>query len=524
MPTSKPLVELIPDIIEHYNKNLEYLQFNLRIYRILEGQVKSEVEDSLRKEILSKSALSRALQRIPSLNVLKKAVDKLSRVYIELPLRLADNDTDKDILKNIGHESRIDNVLMEANRIFNAQHTFAIEPYVKEGKHCFRVLAAHQFLPYSDDVSDPTCPTVFIKLMGSEYKNCGYTVDSEGNKNSNVDDIRLVDILWLYSDKEFLIIDSQGSIRVDKMEQIGNTSGVNPFGKIPFVIGNKSKFELIPFPNQGGLDISILIPKLLTDLNYASQFMSHSIIWTRNADLSGQEVNPDSIVNLGDSTSENGDPDIGTINPTVDITNSIKLIEFELSSYLSTIGIKTNFDNSSEPGAGVSKAIDEGDITAEYKVQTDFFKRIEYMLWDLMQTVQEVWTSEGRLDNGERRLFSDSFLESFRIHFKEIKTLKTHQQMLDEIKVARELKLMSRKQALRELKPELTESQIDSILEEIDEEQKADFDNMMQNGMMGVTDPSVPQGRDQGGEFKSNNQFGKEQAPDKNLNGRLNKQ
>jgi polyhydroxyalkanoate synthesis regulator phasin len=505
----------------HYNEHHDYLQYNMRLYKVLEGQVKTEVEDSLRKEILSASALNRALQRIPSLNVLKKATDKLSRVYIEQPLRLADNDTDKEILKNISNEARLDSVMTDANRIYNAQNTFAVEPYIKEGKHHFRVLAGHQFLPYSDDPTDSTNCTVFIKLMGSEFQTYMPAVDADGNKNVKNEQVREVDILWLYSDDEFLIVDSSGSIREDKMLALGQ-NGTNPFGKIPFIIGNKSKFELVPFPNQAGLDISVLIPKLLTDLNYASQFMSHSIIWTRNTDLSGNEINPDSVVNLGDSTAENGDPDIGTINPTVDITNTLKLIDYELTSYLSTIGIKTNFSGSDgEAGAGVSKAIDEGDITAEYKVQTEFFKRIECQLWELVQKMQSIWAADGSLTEGEPRLFSEEFIKTFRIHFKEIKTLKTHQQMLDEIKVARELKLMSRRQALRELKPELTEDQISSILEEISQEAKDDFDEMVENGMAGVTDPSVPQGRSEGGEFKESNQFGKEQAPDKNLKGRL---
>lgn len=520
MATSKPLAELIPDIIEHYNKNIDYLEFNRRLYRVLEGQVKKEVEDSLRLEILSRSALNRALQRIPALNVLKKATDKLSRVYIEQPLRLSDNDVDKDILKNINHESRLDNVMMEANRIYNAQHSFAIEPYVKEGKHQFRVLAAHQFLPFSDDPIDPTNPTVFIKLMGTDLKQFAINTDEDGYKDEAPDNVRLVDILWLYSDTEFLIVDSSGAIRADKMLEIGNTDGINLFGKIPFVLGNKSKFELIPFPNQSGMDISVLVPKLLTDLNYAAQFMSHSIIWTKNADLSGQEVNPDTIVNLGDTTEANGEPDIGTINPTVDITNTLKLIEFELTSYLSTIGIKAEFQSSGGEASGVARAIDEGDITAEYKIQTEFFKGIEYKLWDLMQSVQRVWVQEGRINEGERRLFSESFLETFRIQFKEIKVLKTHQQMLDEIKVGRELKLISRRQALRELKPELTEEQITKIIQEINDEQVDDFDFLVDNGMVAETETDTKTGRNSDGEFRSNNELANEQEPANNLESR----
>lgn len=527
MPTSKPLIELIPSIIEHYNINSEYLEFNLRLYRILEGQVKTEVENSLRQEILSRSALNRALQRIPSLNVLKKATDKLSRVYIEQPLRTADNDSDKDIIKNIVNESKLDNAMTCANRFLNAQNTFAIEPYVKDGKHQFRTLAGHQFLPYSDDVIDPTNMTVFIKLMGSVLKEFPGASDVDGNKDANTSVIRLVDILWLYSDDEFLIIDSTGDVRYDLMEMIGNTNGRNPFGKIPFIVGNKSKLELLPFPNQAGLDISVLIPKLLTDLNYAAQFMSHSIIWTRNADLSGQEVNPDTIVDLGDSTTENGDPDIGTITPTVDIVNTIGLIEFELTAYFSTIGIKTDFK--ANGGSGVSKAIDEGDITAEYKIQTEFFKEIEGRLWDLVDTMQSVWAKENKLYNGDRKLFSDSFTNTFRIQFKEIKVLKTHQQMLDEIKTGRELKLISRRQALRELKPELTEDQITTILEEISAEAEADFEELMDMSMpeMPAPLPTDPNGKTVGrkddGKFQKDNQLADEQPPENNLEARLGK-
>jgi hypothetical protein len=515
MPTRKPLADLVPDIISHYQKNVDYLQFNLRLYRILEGQVKTEIEESLCKEILSKSALNRALQRIPSLNVLKKATDKLSRVYIEQPLRLADKEADIDIMRNITNEARLDNVMMEANRIYNAQHAFAIEPYVKDGEHQFRVLAAHQFLPFSDDLIDPTHPTVFIKLMGQEYKQFAINTDDSGRRETVQDDIRLVDILWLYSDDEFMIVDSTGSIRSDKMEEVGNPEGVNPFGKIPFIIGNKSKFELIPFPNQSGLDISILIPKLITDLNYAAQFMSHSIIWTKNADLSGQEVNPDSIVNLGDRTEANGDPEIGTINPTVDITNTINLIGFQLTAYLSTIGIKTDLGGGATLETGVTKAIDEGDISAEYKIQTEFFKRIEYKMWSLMQAIQPVWVREGRIVDGENRLFSNDFLSSFRMHFKEIKVLKTHSQMLEEIKMGRDLKLISRKQALRELKPELTEQQIDAVLAEIDDEAQDEMD-----AMMSFQVPESQPGRDGNGGFKENNELSRDQAPQDNLEGR----
>jgi hypothetical protein len=516
MATQKPLVELIPDIIQHFLKYQDYLQFNLRLYRILEGQVKLEVEESLRREIISPAALRRALERIPSLNILKKGVDKLSKVYLEAPVRMTDSDQDRDIMMGIVRESCLDNVMANANRLLNAQHTFAIEPFIQDGKHQVRTLAGHQFLPFSDDPVNPLKMTVFIKVLGEEMQWLTDRDDQDGNRKDQDKDMHLVHLLALYSDNEFMIIDTNGQIREDKMLEMGVTSTINPFGVIPFIVGSRSAFEIVPFPNQAGLDMSILIPKLLTDLNYAAQFQSHSIIWTKNADLSGQEINPDVVVDLGDRSEENGDPDIGVIKPEVDIDRILKLIEFEVSSYFSSIGIKTSVSGSLSPGkeeSGVSKAIDEGDTTAERKVQTEFFREIEYKFWDLMQKVQEVWSREGRLVGGESRLFSDEFIDTFRMKFNEIKPLKTQQQMLEEIKMARELKLLSRKQALRMLNPDFTEDQIEDILEEVDGENKAEMDKMLGQGM-------GPIGKSDNGDYKEGNQESIEQDPAKNLQSR----
>lgn len=515
MKTRKPLLELIPEIIVHYRKYQEYLQFNMRLYRILEGQVKTEIEDSLRKEIISPAALNRALQRIPPINLLKKTTDKLSKVYIESPIRMSDSEQDRDVMQSLSTEMHLDNVLMEANRIYNTHHTFALEPYVKDGKHAIRVLAGHQFLTYSDSPDAPNVPTVFIKLLDQEILPPEQVVDDNGKRQGNEEEVRLVDTLALYSDEEFLIIDSSGKPRYDKMAEIGITSTENPFGKIPFVIGNRSHFELIPFPNQAALDMSILIPKLLTDLNYATQFMSHSIIWTKNADLSGQEINPDAIVDLGDKTAEDGDPSIGTIDPKVDIDRVLQLIEFELSSYLSSIGIRTEVGGSLNVGdaSGVSKAIDEGDTSAERKVQSEFFRGIETKLWDLLTTVHEQWVKEGRIEGGEVRMFNDDWLKGFRIQFAEMKPLKSHKQLLDEIKLARDIKLLSKKQALRMLHPDFTDEQIDKIIEELKEESFEDMEMMLDGA-------SPAPERNENGQFNEGNQAGVDQDPTKNLESR----
>lgn len=467
MATKKPLPDMVPEILRHIHNHQETLDFNFRLYKVYEGQVRAEVERSLEAEMVSKSAFNRAKQRIPAINVAKKAVDKLSKVYAQAPLRTSDY-RDKEVLGSIEKIAEVNRVMGIANTIYNLHRCVAIEPFVQDGKQSLRVLAAHQFLPFSDDETNPLNMTVFIKYMGTILEN--RRVDNkDGVRGFDKNDPIEIDIFHLFSDSEFLIIDSTGQIRPDKMAEHPWSDGVNRIGVIPQVYLNKSKFELVPYPNKSALDISILIPKLLTDLNYAAQFLSHSIIWSANADLSGAEIHPDTILNLGDTTIDGGQPQLGTIEPKVDIESVLQLIEFELSGYFSSIGIKTSTVGSMMPGreaSGFAKAMDEGDTTAERKVQVEEFKSFERLLWNKLQQVQNYWSERNMVV--EKRKFSPTFSKSFAVQFGEMKHLVSEKERIENIKALRDLKLISKKRALKEIKPELSDDQLDEWIAEIE--------------------------------------------------------
>lgn len=468
MGTRKPLVQLIPEIVSHIERHRDTLQFNLRLYEVDEGQLGKEIEASLRKEMVSAPALHRALQRIPAINILKKAVDKLSKVYAQTPIRSTKDQGDQVLVDALVKVADVDNTLSCANRLYNLQRMCAVEFFVQDGKQSARVLAGHQFLPFSDDPTNPLNATVLIKYMGSEIKETMQVNSDDGTRQTQEKNIRNVSIFHLYSDDEFLVIDSEGTIRVDKMREMGLADGRNPYGTIPFVYINASKFELVPYPNKTGLDIAILVPKLLTDLNYAAQFLSHSIIWTKNADLAGAEIHPDSIVNLGDSH-EGGDPEIGTIDPKTDIQAVLQLIEFQMSGYLSSIGIKAATVGSMMPGreaSGFAKAMDEGDATQERNNQAEEFKRFERCFWEKLAKLQTYWSAQGKVT--EKRLFTPDFVTNFSIRFGEMKHLTSMQEKVERVKTMRDLGLMSRTQAIKELNPDFTPEQVDKWIEELD--------------------------------------------------------
>jgi len=506
LPTQKPLIEMIPEILNHVDKYKDLLQFNQRVYDVLEGQLRKEVETSLRNELFSYKAFLRAKERIPSINIMKKATDKLSKVYMEPPARVANNATDIKIMDNISRIAGINQVLHDGNRLLNAQNMVAFEPFLQNGKQQLRVIGGHQFLPYSDNPANPMEMTVFIKLLGVTYPEKGAEFD-RGGALLNTKEVREVQLYALYSDDEFLVIDSSGKPRIDKMREMGVTSTINPFGRIPVVYKSKSNLQLVPYSNREGFDIAVLIPKLLADLNYAAQFLSHSILWTRNADLGEQELNPDVVLDLGDKSEDNGDPQIGTVEPKVDIPNVLTLINYQISTYFESIGIKAKSSDiltNGRDSSAIGKAIDEGDTTAEKKNQVEMFRDVEHRLWDLMSTVQDVWSSQGELV--EPRKFSSNFTQSFRVQFNEMRPMKTDRQKLDEIQLWRDQKLMTRKQALRTMKPDFTEEQIDQWMKELDDEAMENLDKMM----MGL--PSMGPDRQADGTFQEGNQVGTNQT------------
>jgi len=482
MATQKPLVEMIPAIVDHIERHEDTLLFNRRIFKILEGQLRREIEASLTLEIISPAALQRAKQRIPSINLLKKVTDKLSRVYSTHPTRITDDKTDAEIMAGIVRDSSLNNKMMDSNQMFNAQRMCAIEPFVKDGKIKVRVIGGHQCLAYSDDPTDPMNMTVFIKLLGTETKAIfEQVVDREGRDVRNEQIEIEVNIYALYSDDEFLIIDSQGAIRKDKMIALGHPSTKNEFGVIPQVYINKSRFELVPLPNQTGLDMSILIPKILVDMNYAFQFMSHSIIWTKNSDISGAEINPDALVNLGDSNPDGGEPEIGTIQPTTDIEKGLMLAQFQLSGYMATEGIKTGNVGSMMPGreaSGFAKAIDEGDASEEVKKQAEVYRDIELKFWEVMTKLRKVWATEGLID--DKRQFSQSFTPTFAIRYAETKALKTDAQKIEEVGKLMEIGLISRRQAIKTMNPEFSELQVDAWEKELDKEADRKMEKMFE--------------------------------------------
>ncbi len=467
MPTQQPLRNLVKDIVDYVEQHKEHLEYNNRLTLIHEGQLYQEVLASLATEF-SEATVENLKHRIPCINVLVRIIDKLSRAYHEAVSRPTDLQQDAELVAFFEKEYDLDATMGWANRLYNLHQYCALEPYQEsDGSPKLRVLSADEFLVWSDDPNDPTNPTVFIKFMGEAEPRKNFT-NASGVYQKPTEESR-VKIYYLYSDNEFLITDSSGDVRDDMMEQYRQT-GINPIGKIPFVYLNQSKSRLIPLPDTDMLENTLLIPKLLADLNYAVKHLSHTKTVAIDLELPEQITNnPDSIwvLNSNDPESTGSKGSIQVIKPEVDVNKVLELIQSTLAIWLEaknlrpgTMGKPTS--NSRVPA--LAKIIDEADATAVRKQQVRYFRKVEEKLFDLTARLQTLWARS--VNAKERRLFSDTFQVG--VMYPDQQPYTTEQQRIEETVMMRSAGLMTRRQALRKIYPAMTEDALTAWIEELD--------------------------------------------------------
>lgn len=471
MAFNQEKIERILKFIEHNQERVNNAKDKLSIY---EGDLLPYVKDALKRE-LSAPAYERAIKRIAPINMLPKIVNKLSTLYNNTVIRELKKESDQNetILDFYESELKVDDKGKDSNKQLNLNKYTAWEIYISENEEPtprLRVLPANQFLVYSDDIEDPTNETVFIKILGQWNK-----------ETEQFDEItqqfirREVTVYKLYDNDMIIVIDSDGELRPEFMD--GNPEGINPYGIIPFVYVRDSKYTLLPTEDTSDIPMTVLIPILLTDLNYATQFMSHSIIYAIDADIQGLSGNPDSIWHVKTDANDIEDTQkkatIGTIKPEVDIDKVLKLIQTELALWLDSKELKAQGIGSVEAtnlASGISKMIDEADTTNAIKSQIEIYREAEADLWYKLGIMHNIWVDQGFMVGTDANKKTDGFLE-VNTTFEEPQVIVNEMERIETIKLKEESKYTSYRSAVAEANPEMSMEEIDSLIEEIKQEQ-----------------------------------------------------
>jgi hypothetical protein len=437
----------IPDsLVKHLQSQLGLLSHNEILFEINEGNMLPYVKAALQKQLRGK-CLEKALHRIAPINLLKKIIDKLSKIYDGNVKRevIGGTPSDDEMLAYVEKSISANTVMGLANEFFNLFKNTLVQPYVYNMQPYCRTIPSHQFTVYSENAIVPNEPTHIIICHKMIDERMTYRV---------------------YTDDEFIIIDSEGRPVPEEMARI-ESDGTNEYGVIPFIYINRSQNLLIPRPDTDTLALTLLTPVLLTDLNFAAMFQTFSILYGINLDFENLEISPAVFWNFKAKDGEQK-PELGSIKPQVDIDQVIRLIVTELSLWLNSRGIKPgsignlNQDNAA---SGISKMIDEMDTTSDRIKQVQIFQPAEKRLWNLiLKNMMPVWQKNGLVDN--KTVFTQS--AEVETAFGDQMPATSRTDIISEQKAELEAGLTTRARAIKRLNPKMSDKEIEELQQEIE--------------------------------------------------------
>jgi hypothetical protein len=491
----------IPTLVQRWKDLGATFKHNEELYTIFEGDLLTPLCHEIKAQFSADSA-AQVLSRVAPINVLRRVVDKLSKIYAKAPVRkvVGGDKADDDLLAEYEKLLDVNTVLGGAdgaNGLFNLYKNTWIEPFLDEGKPKLRVIPSSRFFVWSENDANPLRPTHLVKIMGK--------VKEDGGAERT--------LFYGYSKDEFVIFDDEEKVRQDLMAKKGNSAGVNPLGRLPGVYINRSRHELMPKVDSDTLQMTKLIPILLSDLNYALKFQCFSTIYTIDCDQTGIKLNPNFIWNLKSDATSGKTPSVGSIKPEVDSDKALTMVRSLLSFWMQTKNIK--------PGAigeltvenavsGIAKALDEMDTSEDRQAQIPYFMTGERDLWDLIKVCSEKqWSLDPLFELRGRNFSAKATVEAT---FAEQRPILDSGQAIDEQKKKIDLRIQTRAGALKELYPDWTDEQIAKRLAEVDTESA---DNMARAQAMGLNPDGTPQKPDatQSGTDPNGDKTGDQPAP-----------
>lgn len=437
----------------------EELIHNQQLFDIFEGNLLEYILSDLRDQ-LSLQSYNQIKSRVAPINVLKKIIDKLSKIYAKDPKRIIENPRDEELYNFYFKTMRPTVEFNSSNEFFNLFKSTWVEPYIDNGKPKMRALPADKFRVFSFDQVNPLKPTHLVKFMGE-----GFKIMPNG-------EIKKVKKFHWYSDEEFIITDDEGNVLREDMALVGNPEGINSYGTLPGVYINRSRYQLIPCIDTDILRMTKLLPILLSDLNYAVMFQSFSIIYGIDVNDENLTMSPNAFWRFKSDHTGMADtsPQIGVIKPQVDITQVTDFIKFQLSFWLNTKNIRPGSigDMTIENSAsGISKMIDEMDTSEDRQKQVPIFEDAEEEFWrKLAHNFHPAWVQSGEIDIN--MYFSPNAEVS--VEFPEQAPLVTRKDLIEEQKAELDAGFTSKRRAIKRLNPDMSEQEIDELLAEIDEE------------------------------------------------------
>jgi len=439
----RELMELVRDT---YEAKQSFFIHNAELLDIFEGNLLVYIERDLRTQLSYKS-FKEAISRAAPINILTKIVDKLSGIYKLPPTRdvVDGTDADKEALEWYVKKMTANQIMADASDLYNLSKSCLIQPFINERTRTpgLRAIPNDRFFVLGLNPVDPMEVTHVVLFD-----------QKDGNTA----------LFHVFTDAEIVTFDTNFDVKVNP----DNPEGVNPWGKIPFIYANQSRHLITPKGDTDTLRMTKLVPILLTDLNYAAMYQSFSLLYGIDIDDENVTFAPNAFMKFKSDPTSDKKPEIGHLKPQVDFTETINLIQTQLTMWMDSRGIKASVIGKAEAeksASGIAKIIDEADTSDHLMRLADYFKDIEASLWDLvMHYAHPFWRDQNLVD----QLHSFTPIASVQTTFARPEPQRTRREIVEEIALELESGLTSRRAAIAALNPDFSQEQIDELILEIE--------------------------------------------------------
>jgi hypothetical protein len=448
-------------MLKKYKEHQDLLAHNKALFDIFEGDLLTYIVKDLQDQF-SQETFKEAVTRAAPINVLRRLIDKLSKIYEKAPTReiMDGSESDKKLLTEYVEALDINTVLGGAdgaNHLFNLFKNTWVKPVLEDGKPCLQVIPSDRFFVIGSDNACPTKPTHYVEVMGKVQ------IQGLGERT----------LFYAYTDEEFLAFDDRGDIRTEEMAKVGNTDGVNLVGALPGEYACRSKYNLMPKKDSDTLSMTKLLPVLLTDLNYALKFQTFSTIYTIDVDQTKLKSAPNAIWDLKSDQGSDKPPQVGVIKPDVDSDKALNMIRALFTLWMETRNIKPGSMGqltTENLASGVSKIIDEMDTSGDRQSQVPFFKGLEERLWvKIQEKYIPYWQGEPEF---KLKGLAFSAQAKIKVTFAEQRAAIDTSKAINDQVTKMTNGLETRAGALKALNPDWTEEQVKQKIAEIDAEKK----------------------------------------------------
>lgn len=384
-----PLAHKTEMILEKYESHKKFLRHNAKSFDVYQGNILKYV-DAVMKETLSNDYYSRIKHRIYPLNILRKLVRKLARVYSEDPIRRVEGQENSEILEYYMNNISFNKLMNTADEFSHLFKGYAYKPILRtlpngEKIPSAKILPYDRFFPIAEDITDPLKVTIFVEIMGNIKVKAKDGTDRESP------------VLFCFTDTEFMAIDDEGK-RLPEFED--ETEGTNAAGFIPYYYGNRNQYDIIPVVDSDLLQTSLLIPILYSDLGGAIFFQCFSIMYGIDVDFENISMSPNSFWNLKSDPTTDKSPQVGFIKPQADVEKVLGYIKDIFVNWVDSRDVRAGSIGSlgvNQVASGVSKIIDEMDTMDVVKKAQVSFTADEKLIWDLNRKMHNFWVANGEL-------------------------------------------------------------------------------------------------------------------------------